>query len=110
MIDAPMPSYRITLDGRDLSFDCAPGQTLLDAAETAGIALLSGCRQGACRTCVAELKSGKVQIPEGTSLTPALLERHLLLTCVTTPLSDVVIDAGSGERPLDPSLIRPWTD
>lgn len=105
-----MPTYRITLAGRGDSFDCLPGQTLLDAATAAGVPLLSGCRHGACRTCAARLLGGKVQIPEGTALTPELLQRHLLLTCVTVPLSDLTLQVGEVGRPLEPDLIQPWTD
>jgi ferredoxin len=38
----------------------AAGVTLLEAAEVAGIALPSSCRNGTCRTCLAQVLQGRV--------------------------------------------------
>lgn len=39
----------------------APGRTLLEAAEGAGLAPTSGCRQGICRTCTCRKLAGRVR-------------------------------------------------
>jgi len=105
-----MPTYRITLQGRDVSFDCHEGETILAAARRAGVPMLAGCHHGACRTCAARLKGGRVHLPEGTALTPELLAAHVLLPCVTTVSSDVVLETGPPGAPLDAGIILAWTD
>lgn len=105
-----MAPYRVTLQDRDVSFPIEEGETILHAARRAGVPMMAGCHHGACRTCAARLKGGRVHLPEGTALTPALLRDHVLLPCVTTVSSDVVLQTGPPGEPLDAGLILPWTD
>jgi ferredoxin len=107
-----MPRYHVTLANRDgVRFVASDDESLLDAATRAGVALLSGCRVGACRTCAARLISGKVQMPAGTSMTPELAQAHVVLLCVARAAADTTLHVGSPTRPLlHPSLILPWTD
>lgn len=42
-------------------FTQSPGQTLLEAAEAAGLAPASGCRAGICRTCSCRKAGGRVR-------------------------------------------------
>lgn len=46
------------LDGREETVRVEPGESVLDAAERAGVALPFGCRTGACATCTARLCDG----------------------------------------------------
>ncbi len=101
----------VTLVNRGVSFEAHPGQTLLEAARAAGVALPSGCRHGACLICAARLKGGKVQLPAGTALTPELLKEYFLLPCVTRAAGDCWIEVGQPGKPLLPSERRPrWTE
>lgn len=103
---------RVTLDNRGgVSFDVEPGQTILDAAEEAGIPMISGCRVGGCRTCAARLIEGSVSMPQGTAMTAALVEAGVVLTCVATARADARLEVGRPGRPLiQPGLILPWTE
>lgn len=43
------------------AFEARNGDSLLDAAEAAGLAVRSGCRMGICHSCVCELNAGQVR-------------------------------------------------
>ncbi len=55
-------SRRVTLvldDGRSEAVAVAAGESVLAAAERAGLSLPFGCRRGACGTCTARLLDGR---------------------------------------------------
>ncbi len=72
------------------TFAVAAGQTLLEAAEAAGLRPLHGCRMGICHTCKCRKGSGTaVDVRDG--------RRHAepdeaIQICVTTAISDVTLD------------------
>lgn len=72
------------------------GKTLLDAAQSAGVELMSICGGvGACNSCKVHLMSGEVSPPtevEEAEFTREELARGLRLACQAYPLSDVKID------------------
>lgn len=73
-------------------FTAPADQSLLLAAQQAGIALPSSCRNGTCRACRCQLTSGSVvyQIAwPGLSLDEK--RSGLILPCVAWPTSDVVL-------------------
>lgn len=74
------------------SFECAPGQTVLDAALAAGYWLPHSCRTGTCNTCHLGVLEGSVQHaatrPDGTDV-PAGQCR----TCQAVPITDLLLDA-----------------
>ena len=75
-------------------FDCAPGQTLLQAADAAGIELPSSCRNGTCRTCICQLVSGQVRhIVEWPGLSVDEKDEGWILPCVAEALDDLTLDA-----------------
>ena len=71
-------------------------ESVLDAAEAAGIGLPFGCKTGACGTCTARLCDGEI-----THQRPprALKERHLkgdyVLSCIATPRTDTSLEVGA---------------
>jgi ferredoxin-NADP reductase/mono/diheme cytochrome c family protein len=71
----------------------SPGQTLLEAAEAAGVNIPSACRQGRCGTCAARLLAGDVQMASEEGLDPALKARGYVLTCVARAQGKVCLDA-----------------
>ena len=74
-------------------FDCAPGQTLLQAADAAGIELPSSCRNGTCRTCLCKLASGQIRYRiEWPGVSVDEKAEGWILPCVAEPLGDVVLD------------------
>ena len=107
-----MSRYHVKLCNRELpSFDIDHDETILAAATRAGVVLPAGCRVGACRTCAARLRGGRVHMPTGNSLTQEMLDGHVVLTCIATVSSDIELDVGEPSRPLLRSKwILPWTD
>lgn len=91
---APTPVYAARLLPGGQCFDAPADQPLLLAAEAAGLALPSSCRNGTCRTCICPLPSGQVAYRiawPGLSLEEKA--EGLILPCVAYPLSDVVLQA-----------------
>lgn len=79
----------------------APGQSLLEAAQAAGLRLPRSCRNGSCRACRCRLTAGAVRYRVDW---PGLLaEEHAegwVLPCVALAEGDVVIEAPAA-RPVD---------
>jgi NAD(P)H-flavin reductase/ferredoxin len=53
--------HQVTVAGSDIAFDCAPGQTVLDAAEAAGWTIPYSCRRGSCTSCLGTIVRGAVR-------------------------------------------------
>ena len=71
--------------------------SLLHAAEVAGLnsVLPSSCRNGTCRTCIAQLVSGQVRYEiEWPGLSAEEMMAGCVLPCVAHPCSDVVLRPG----------------
>ena len=73
-------------------FEIEPTQTLLRAAEAAGIQLPSSCRNGTCRTCICLLTAGRVRHTiEWPGLSAEEKVEGWFLPCVAEPLGDIEI-------------------
>jgi ferredoxin len=82
---------RITPGG--FEFDIAPDQTLVHAADDAGVELPSSCRNGTCRTCICRLLDGEVRHAiEWPGLSAEEKAEGWILPCVALPLGDVTLD------------------
>ena len=77
----------------DTTTQIAAGQTLLEAAEEAGIDLPFECRSGICGQCKTRLVEGRVTMPIEDALGDADRSRHLVLACQARATTDLVIDA-----------------
>lgn len=77
--------------GRRFLVPVAAGQTLLEAAEAAGIDLPYSCRSGICTTCTAQCLEGRAEMhtPDGTIDTRS--SRGTILTCVGYPLTEKIV-------------------
>ena len=69
-----------------------PGQTVLEAAEEAGIDAAFGCRGGSCGACKTRLMEGKVHAPAAATLNELETEQGYILPCCSYALSDLVVD------------------
>ena len=73
-----------------------PGQTLLEAAQSAGVGLASVCGGvGTCEECRVRLVSGRLTPPtlvEESVLSKAVLSVGFRLACQAEPLSDIKLD------------------
>jgi NAD(P)H-flavin reductase/ferredoxin len=90
-------SHRVRVAGAAIEFDCAAGQTVLDAAEAAGWELPYSCRRGACNTCLGTVVTGDVDAPP--------VQDGQVLFCQAKPRSDLEIAPRAIQR-VDPRARR----
>lgn len=67
-------------------------QTILAAAQEAGLDLPYSCGAGVCTTCAAQLTSGTVDQADGMGISPDLQAQGYALLCVAYPRSDVKLE------------------
>lgn len=82
---------KIILYGEELDLTVNPDENVITAAQRAGYDPPYSCQIGACSTCRAKLKSGKVSMDERDSLTDEEIEEGYIVTCQSHPLTDDVI-------------------
>jgi len=92
--ETPSFSIKASLDGTTHSFACRADQTVLAAAEQAGVPLPSSCCSGVCTTCAAKITTGSVHQPDAMGVKAELREQGYALLCVSYPLSDLELQAG----------------
>lgn len=80
----------------EMAIRAVEDETILTAAERAGVALPFGCRTGACATCTGKVLDGRI---EHARPPRALKERHLsagyVLLCIAEPRTDCRIAVGA---------------
>jgi CDP-4-dehydro-6-deoxyglucose reductase len=88
-------AFRVTIQKSGHAFDAPDGDTVLVAAQAAGITLPYGCRNGACGACKGKLVEGRVDhgAHQPYTLTDGEKNAGFALFCCARPLSDLVIDA-----------------
>ena len=87
--------YTVTLKSTGRRFDVAVGETVLEAAQRAGIALPYSCRAGVCGSCKATLLAGRCEYPRNPPLALDADERahRAVLLCQAVPASDLLLEA-----------------
>lgn len=87
--------HTVTLQASRKEFRVEPGETVLEAARRAGLALPYSCLAGVCGSCKATLIEGHCVYPRNppTALNAAEQARHQVLLCQAVPASDLVIAA-----------------
>jgi CDP-4-dehydro-6-deoxyglucose reductase len=88
-------THTVTLQANGKHFDVEDGESVLDAARRAGLALPYSCLAGVCGSCKATLLSGDCHYPLNppSALNAAELARHQVLLCQAVPRSDLLIAA-----------------
>ncbi len=82
--------------------EVAEGQSLLAAAEAAGVMLPSSCRNGTCRSCLCRVVQGEVgYLIDWPGLSLDEKRAGDTLPCVALARSDVVLLAPSARKPQD---------
>ena len=96
MSESTMATYTISveLDGQQHQFQCRADQTVLSAAEAAGVMVPSSCCAGVCTTCAARLSEGEVHQPDAMGVKEDLRKDGFSLLCVAYPRSDLKVIAG----------------
>ena len=86
-IDPDALDHAVALAASEKTFSAKAGQTLLDAAEAAGLQPRFGCRRGICRTCQCRKRSGTVlNLLTGQTSGPG---EELIQLCISTPQSAI---------------------
>jgi glycine betaine catabolism B len=70
-----------------------PDMTLLEFAETVGVSLPYGCRQGQCGTCATRLLRGHVTMQAEDGLSAERKRAGFILPCVSKIQGSICIDA-----------------
>ncbi|MEL6813564.1 MAG: 2Fe-2S iron-sulfur cluster-binding protein [Cyanobacteria bacterium J06598_3] len=84
------PAVEFTASGKTIP--CDDTETLLDAAEQAGITLPSGCRMGSCGACKHQIADGEVCYDvEPRGLSEGDRTSGHVLTCIAKPVGKVVL-------------------
>ncbi|PXW99312.1 ferredoxin-NADP reductase [Sphaerotilus hippei] len=86
------PTFEIQLRQRGERFACSAGETVLQAAQRAGLRLPFSCSNGVCGTCRTRKLSGEVQMQQGGGLRPREVAQGWFLPCCSQPLSDLELD------------------
>ena len=96
MNEIPPAVYSITieLDGQQHHFQCRENQTVLSAAEAAGVPVPSSCCAGVCTTCAALIREGVVHQPDAMGVKDDLRKEGFALLCVSFPRAEVMAVAG----------------
>ena len=101
-----MQARQITVrysDGTHKTMPARPDQTVLDAAEEHGVAIVNECQSGICGTCVATCTSGSYEMGRTEGLSEVERDERKILTCQTFASSDCVIDL---QYPADDNAAR----
>ncbi len=111
------PVFTVTIQSSGRHFPVAPGETVLEAAQRAGIALPYSCRAGVCGSCKATLLEGRCEYPRNppAALSGTSPSQHAILLCQAVPMENLLIEAREvtsvediARRQLDVVVARKW--
>lgn len=88
-------AFTVTLNASGRQFTVRPGETVLNAAQRAGLALPYSCRSGLCGSCKAIVLQGRFTYPHHppTALSAAERAQDAALLCQAVPASDLLLEA-----------------
>jgi NAD(P)H-flavin reductase len=84
-------AYQVSVQNTELRFPCEPNESVLDAAQRAGLEIPFSCRKGVCGTCKGRVVTGEVRAFAGDALGAAERAEGHALFCNARPRSDLVI-------------------
>jgi len=88
--------HLVSVDGSDVRFACAEGDTLLRAALRAGVGLGYECNSGSCGSCRYDLLAGEMhdRRPDAPGLSPRDRRKGRRLACQSEPRTDCLVKVG----------------
>lgn len=89
--DQDVLPIRFSLSGVD--GECAPGQTVLQAARSAGVRIGAACESGICGTCKVMKLSGEVVMSHNGGILDEEIEEGYILACCSRPTTPVDVEA-----------------
>src|SRR4051812_22206477 len=84
-------AFNVTVENSEYRFPCEPNESVLDAAQRAGLEIPFSCRKGVCGTCKGRIVSGDSRAFSGDAMSPAERAEGQALFCNTRPRSDLTI-------------------
>jgi NAD(P)H-flavin reductase/ferredoxin len=84
-------TFQVSVADSEFRFPCEPNESVLDAAQRAGLEIPYSCRKGVCGTCKGRIVSGEVRAFAGDALGAADRAEGQVLFCNARPRSDLVI-------------------
>ena len=84
-------TFNIAVADTEFRFPCEPNESVLDAAQRAGLEIPFSCRKGVCGTCKGRIVSGEARAYAGDALSAIERAEGLALFCNARPRSDLVI-------------------
>ena len=87
-------SYTVEINhqGTTHTISVPADQTVLAAAQEAGLDLPFSCSAGVCTTCAALITAGEVDQTDGMGVSPDLQAQGYALLCVAFPRSDLKVE------------------
>jgi len=84
--------FQVVVESKGAAFETDGESSLLQSALRAGVALPNSCRNGTCRTCICQLRSGAVRHRiEWPGLSAEEKRDGYILPCVAVATSDITI-------------------
>lgn len=90
---AVAPAAECTFTRSDKKAPLTPEKTILEAAESVGVAIDYSCRQGFCGVCRTRLVSGQVTMAVEDGLSPQDKAAGYILACQARSVSNVAVEA-----------------
>jgi len=84
--------FAITLKTRNERFECGADETILKAAQRAGVRWPFSCASGVCGTCRTRKIAGEIEMNQGGGLRPREVAQGWMLPCCSKPRSDLELD------------------
>lgn len=84
--------FEIVLKARGERFECGADETVLKAAQRAGVRWPFSCASGVCGTCRTRKIAGEIDMNQGGGLRPREVAQGWMLPCCSKPLSDLELD------------------
>jgi all-trans-retinol 13,14-reductase len=88
---AGVTAFRVDVEDGGPVFPCRPGQTVLDAANAAGVPMPQSCGEGSCGTCRVRIRAGRYETDSRGMFSTAELAEGWRLACQTLPTGDLTI-------------------
>jgi len=90
--EEPELCYKVNFSASAIEVNVSANQTILEAAEEAGIYPDYSCMAGVCGSCSSQLMSGDVHAPNAMALDADDLQKGLFLPCCSYARSDLEVD------------------
>ena len=91
-------TVEIKHQGEDYTITVPADQTILQAAEAAGLELPYSCNAGVCTTCAAKILSGDVDQSEAAGIGPSVQDAGFALLCSAYAKSDLKLESEKEEE------------